>query len=269
MDFSDPIIWRGIERILIVIGAIFLSLLGYKLYIKGVTHNNNELQIDSKLLKFILSGQGPGLFFMAFSSLIFIWAISLGEVETHTKRTVTTQKTELPSSNSLEQKTLPSNETLFKLVNGTVLQSMNFSPEVSPKDFRITSSKETTEKNQVYSLELQEKPDTLQNSTTLDTEGIAAGVARLLKERLEEAKEDKGAEKTETIFETKRYATFFPRFNNILQEKFGLTDEEMKKFKVTDEEMKEIEIQIQKSTEKMLERINNEESEITIILGGE
>lgn len=81
MDFSDPIIWRGIERILIVIGAIFLSFLGYKLYIKGHSSGKNTLQVDSKLLKFILSGQGPGLFFMAFSALVLIWAISLGQTE--------------------------------------------------------------------------------------------------------------------------------------------------------------------------------------------
>lgn len=88
MELSDPIIWRGIERILIILTSALLAVLGYKLYIKGLSGGENSLQVDSKLLKFVLSGQGPGLLFMAFGALIMIWAISFGQAQVTQTRTV-------------------------------------------------------------------------------------------------------------------------------------------------------------------------------------
>lgn len=45
--FSDPIVFRGIERILFSLGAIVFAILGYKLYIKGVQGSQGEAKFKS------------------------------------------------------------------------------------------------------------------------------------------------------------------------------------------------------------------------------
>lgn len=44
----DPIIFRGIERLLIIIGAIFFAYLGYRLFVKGLTAGEGNLNFESK-----------------------------------------------------------------------------------------------------------------------------------------------------------------------------------------------------------------------------
>ncbi|XPF94465.1 hypothetical protein ACM9HF_00200 [Colwellia sp. RE-S-Sl-9] len=75
----DPMLIRGFERILIIFGAIFLCYLGYRLFTYGVAKENINLEIKSTALKVIFSGQGPGLFFMAFGAIIMITSITLGK----------------------------------------------------------------------------------------------------------------------------------------------------------------------------------------------
>ncbi len=72
---KDPVFFRGIERWLIALGGIMLCVLGYKLFIHGLKKGRGKLITESKLLKVTLSGSGPGLFFMAFGSIILITAI--------------------------------------------------------------------------------------------------------------------------------------------------------------------------------------------------
>ena len=72
----DPIAFRGIERIIIAFGSILLSLLGYFLFAKGIDRGFGKLETDLKFGKIIFSGSGPGLFFMAWGSLIMLVAIS-------------------------------------------------------------------------------------------------------------------------------------------------------------------------------------------------
>ena len=67
--------WRGIERCLIVIGAIIFAYLGYLLYLSGVENMPVKLDMDTGFLKFALSGGGPGILFMAFGGTILIWAL--------------------------------------------------------------------------------------------------------------------------------------------------------------------------------------------------
>jgi hypothetical protein len=74
----DPTVFRGIERILIVIGAIIFGYLGYRLFVKGLTTGEGNLRFESKLMKVIFSGTGPGLFFMAFGAVVLVTAVMKG-----------------------------------------------------------------------------------------------------------------------------------------------------------------------------------------------
>lgn len=66
---------RGIERIIIALSASLFCFLGYKLFRHGVTKGYGSLSFQSKLLKIVFSGTGPGLFFMAFGALVLIVAV--------------------------------------------------------------------------------------------------------------------------------------------------------------------------------------------------
>jgi hypothetical protein len=78
MDFGDPTVWRGVERLLITIGAILFGVLGYKLYQLGFTKPAGTVKVESKLLQFVLSGTGPGIAFMAFAALVLASALVTG-----------------------------------------------------------------------------------------------------------------------------------------------------------------------------------------------
>jgi hypothetical protein len=73
--YSDVFMFRGIERLLIVIGGFIFAYLGYRLFLYGVESGNGKLETESPLFKLTFSGSGPGLFFMAFGGLILINSI--------------------------------------------------------------------------------------------------------------------------------------------------------------------------------------------------
>jgi len=75
---NNPMIWRGIERIIITLGGIAFGYLGYKLYKLGVKKGKNALTVKSSFLKFALSGMGPGLIFMAFGATVLISGLFTG-----------------------------------------------------------------------------------------------------------------------------------------------------------------------------------------------
>lgn len=72
--------YRGVERLIICLGGIFFGYLGYKLFLAGLTAGDSKLNVESKTMKIILSGTGPGLFFMAFGAIILLTAILKGGV---------------------------------------------------------------------------------------------------------------------------------------------------------------------------------------------
>ncbi len=101
-SFSDaiqnPIFLRGMERLLVVGGAIVLSYLGYRLFVFGVREGESRLSAESPFYKIVLSGTGPGLFFMAFGALVLISALYTGGAERGDRApTEETQQTERAS----------------------------------------------------------------------------------------------------------------------------------------------------------------------------
>lgn len=76
--FQNPFFLRGSERLAIVLTGGFLSYLGYSLFRFGVLTGQSRLTAETRTYKLIFSGTGPGLFFMAFGSLILLAALFTG-----------------------------------------------------------------------------------------------------------------------------------------------------------------------------------------------
>jgi len=75
---EDPIVWRGLERIVIIAGAIAFGYFGYKLYELGIGKGKSSLEVESSFLKFVMSGTGPGLVFLAFGTTILVGGMFSG-----------------------------------------------------------------------------------------------------------------------------------------------------------------------------------------------
>jgi len=78
-----PIIFHGLERLLINCGAIFVAYLGYRLFIFGVETGNSKLEAHSAAFKVIFSGSSPGLFFMVSGLIILVVSLTTGKVEVY------------------------------------------------------------------------------------------------------------------------------------------------------------------------------------------
>lgn len=85
---SNPLVWRGIERIIIIVGAVFFGLLGYKLYINGITKSKSNVELKSAFVNFILSGSGPGLIFMVLGAFVLLSSIFYGGASFNTKEII-------------------------------------------------------------------------------------------------------------------------------------------------------------------------------------
>ena len=88
MDATDGmLLMRGVERLLIVGGAGMFAVLGYKLFMNGVREGYAKLSADVKVARFVFSGVGPGLFFMAFGAIVLV-VIATTRVERTTRTTI-------------------------------------------------------------------------------------------------------------------------------------------------------------------------------------
>ena len=76
---ESPIIWRGIERILIALSAAYFGYLGSNLYLSGVENTPFELNTKISFWNFVLSGRGPGSLFMVFGAYVLITALRSGK----------------------------------------------------------------------------------------------------------------------------------------------------------------------------------------------
>jgi len=75
---TELIVLRGIERIIAVAGGIVVCLMGYKLFRHGIDKGYEQLDIESKYFKIILSGTGPGRLFMALGAIIIMLSLVTG-----------------------------------------------------------------------------------------------------------------------------------------------------------------------------------------------
>ena len=105
---------RGLEKIVIDIGAIITIYLGYRLYRLGIDKGTSQVTFEPTFLnlplgKFICSGTGPGLVFMLIGAAIL--CVSL-YIQTVTKVTTPSdKKIELPFNKPGSKGNLSSNNT--------------------------------------------------------------------------------------------------------------------------------------------------------------
>lgn len=105
----DIVIVRGFERIIIDAGAIFIAYLGYRLYLNGAIDGKNTLKTNFGDVSLILTGIGPGIFFMAFGSLVLVAALYFGGAES------TSNKSQSSSTGNTSEVTVAST----KGINGS------------------------------------------------------------------------------------------------------------------------------------------------------
>lgn len=77
----DAVTFRGLERLIIVFGAIVFAYLGYRLFLVGIDKGPGMLEAQTRFYKFVFSGVGPGLFFMAFGAIVLVTALFTGGAE--------------------------------------------------------------------------------------------------------------------------------------------------------------------------------------------
>jgi len=69
----------GIQRFAIVVGAIYIAYLGYRLYEDGIVNGRTKFKTGGRMFpEFVLSGMGPGLAFMALGAFILVVALIKG-----------------------------------------------------------------------------------------------------------------------------------------------------------------------------------------------
>lgn len=75
---SDPIVWRGLERLAIVLGAIAFGHLGYRLYALGTNPGGTAVSPPSRPSRFTASGTGPGLLLLVFGAGVLVSTMFTG-----------------------------------------------------------------------------------------------------------------------------------------------------------------------------------------------
>lgn len=75
---NEAILFRGVERLLIVLTAAFFGYLGYRLFCLGRTDAPAKMTFKSKFAQLTFSGTGSGLIFMAFGAIVLLYALIFG-----------------------------------------------------------------------------------------------------------------------------------------------------------------------------------------------
>ena len=83
---TDPAFWKAIERVLLVIAGIYLGFLGYKLFVLGITTGRTASDARSRVSTTIVSGVGPGLFFIVVAGLVVSIMSLTGDLQSPTAR---------------------------------------------------------------------------------------------------------------------------------------------------------------------------------------
>jgi hypothetical protein len=115
---------------------MFFGYLGYRLFDKGLTVGESNLKFETKAMKVIFSGTGPGLFFMAFGAIVLLEAIIIGGVSVKESSTSsTTPITQTISSNQDELKAANDKITELSSQNARlekVIQQISMRVEAPP-----------------------------------------------------------------------------------------------------------------------------------------
>ncbi len=76
LPLTNPIFWRGIILFAAIVGGTFIAIMGFRLYLHGITKGLSHFSTESKFIKLTLSGIGPGILFMTMGSFIIVFSIA-------------------------------------------------------------------------------------------------------------------------------------------------------------------------------------------------
>jgi hypothetical protein len=79
---QNPVVWRAMEHSLMMVGAVVLAIIGYRLFIFGIFGTTKEGNNLSALERVML-GTGPGLFFLGFAAVVLIAVAAKGGGSIH------------------------------------------------------------------------------------------------------------------------------------------------------------------------------------------
>jgi len=82
---TNPVLWRGIERLFIVLVTAVFGWMGHRLFMFGITEGQARLSAEGHYYKIIFSGTAPGLFLMVVAGLALLTALLKGGIKGDTK----------------------------------------------------------------------------------------------------------------------------------------------------------------------------------------
>ena len=82
---TNPVLWRGIERLFIVSVTAVFGWMGHRLFMFGITEGQARLSAEGHYYKIIFSGTAPGLFLMVVAGLALLTALLKGGIKADTK----------------------------------------------------------------------------------------------------------------------------------------------------------------------------------------
>lgn len=72
---TNPVLWRGVERLCILTVTGFFGWMGYRLFMFGITEGHAKFSSETPFHEIIFSGTGAGLFFLLVGGLSLLIAL--------------------------------------------------------------------------------------------------------------------------------------------------------------------------------------------------
>lgn len=82
---TNPVLWRGIERLFIVSVTATFGWMGHRLFMFGITEGQARLSAQGDYYKIIFSGTAPGLFLMVVAGVALLTALWKSGVRASTR----------------------------------------------------------------------------------------------------------------------------------------------------------------------------------------
>ena len=82
---TNPVLWRGIERLFIVLVTAVFGWMGHRLFMFGITEGQARFSAEGHYYKTIFSGTAPGLFLMVVAGLALLTALLKSGIKAGTK----------------------------------------------------------------------------------------------------------------------------------------------------------------------------------------
>jgi len=167
---KDPVVWAGIERILIELGAVFCIWAGYKFYRMGINERASKGAFGSYKSSFWTSGIGSGLCCIILGALVLLAGLITDDRVRHTP-------SEGLTTTDIEKKHIDALESSIATLDAKI------------EDLHNKIEKQTPDNSSQYRLELLQLKNDLKN--------LAA--------RVEKQESEKASKKSESRHSRKKW----------------------------------------------------------------